>query len=323
LIGLKTLQLEAINQIYVNFGKHQIPAPNSYPSQMKANHNKYNSVFTFLLITFLIVVCSFLLFKTDKESGDESIQEFAIIGQSENGFEDGTYCAEVDYYNPNTTTRSTYTLEVEVENNEVVKIYFGNGGWLDSDHMSPEELDSDGHCTIISDRNYEYDLTIIDNNCSSSDVIPEEEDEEDENSEVLFTLEQCAKIYNLSRSELNQYMKSFNVSLNDKYTEEMCQSLGDYIQEVRKLNQKWGKTQSEINNGYITNITRSSAYGITSQVITIKKNGRFYELEVRGSEECTMGTAIFDETNYDWQLVYIKQYPDKESYSGHYMRILQ
>lgn len=35
-----------------------------------------------------------------------------------------------------------------------------------------------------------------------------------------------------------------------------------------------------------------------------------------------MGTAIFDENNYDWQLVYIKQYPDKESYSGHYMRII-
>ncbi len=50
-------------------------------------------------------------------------------------------------------------------------------------------------------------------------------------------------------------------------------------------------------------------------------NNNYFE-EVRGSEECTMGTAIFDETNYVWQLVYIKQYPDKESYSGHYMRIL-
>lgn len=285
---------------------------------MIKSRNKYSSLITLLVFTITIIVISFIFIK--RESSSESNDHpFSIIGQTENGFEDGTYCAEVDYYNPNTATRSTYNLEVEVEDNEVVKIYFGNGGWLDSDHMSPEELDSDGHCTIISDRNYEYDLTIIDNNCSSSDVIPEEEEE---NAEVLFTLEQCAQIYNLSRSELNQYMKSFNVSLNDKYTEEMCQSMGDYIQDVRELNQKWGKTQSEINNGYITNITRSSAFGITSQVITIKKNGRFYELEVRGSEECTMGTAIFDETNYDWQLVYIKQYPDKESYSGHYMRIL-
>lgn len=282
---------------------------------------KYSSLITLLVVTITIIVITFIFIKRESSS-ESNAHPFSIIGQTENGFEDGTYCAEVDYYNPNTATRSTYNLEVEVENNEVVKIYFGNGGWLDSDHMSPEELDSDGHCTIISDRNYEYDLTIIDNNCSSSDVIPEEEEEEEENAEVLFTLEQCAQIYNLSRSELNQYMKSFNVSLNDKYTEEMCQSMGDYIQDVRELNQKWGKTQSEINNGYITNITRSSAFGITSQVITIKKNGRFYELEVRGSEECTIGTAIFDETNYDWQLVYIKQYPDKESYSGHYMRIL-
>lgn len=86
MIGCKTLQLEAVSQMYVNFGKHQIPALNTYPS----------------------------------------------------------------YYNPNTSARSTYNLEVELENNEVVKVYFANGGWLDSDHMSPEELDSKGHCTISS-----------------------------------------------------------------------------------------------------------------------------------------------------------------------------
>jgi len=81
-------------------------------------------------------------------------------------------------------------------------------------------------------------------------------------------------------------------------------------------------SQNEIKNGYVTNITRRSAFGVASQVVTIQKNGIVYQLEVRGSEECTMGTAIFDENNYDWQLVYIKQYPDRESYSGHYMRII-
>jgi hypothetical protein len=126
----------------------------------------------------------------------------------------------------------------------------------------------------------------------------------------------------MSKSELNKYMRDFNVGPNEQYTEEMCESMGNYIQEIRKLNQKWGKTQNEIKNGYITNITRRSAFGVTSQVVTIQKNGIVYQLEVRGSEECTMGTAIFDETNYDWQLVYIKQYPDRESYSGHYMRII-
>jgi hypothetical protein len=266
----------------------------------------------------VIVVVSLLLFKKDGSIPTDET-EYLIAGQTENGFEDGTYCAEVEYYNPNTGTQSPYELEVEVSGNQVVQINFGNGGWLDTDHFSPEDIDSEGQCTIVSDRNYEYTIQLVekDGNCRQDDI-PEEEEE----PEVLFSLQQCAQIYNMSKNELNKYMRDFNVGPNDQYTEEMCENMGDYIQEIRKLNQKWGKTQNEIKNGYITNITRRSAFGVTSQVVTIQKNGIVYQLEVRGSEECTMGTAIFDENNYDWQLVYIKQYPDKESYSGHYMRIL-
>ncbi len=283
---------------------------------IKSNNNS-NSLLIFLITTIVIVVVSLLLFKKDGSIPTDET-EYLIAGQTEDGFEDGTYCAEVEYYNPNTGTHSPYELEVEVSGNQVVQINFGNGGWLDTDHFSPEDLDSDGQCTIVSDRNYEYTIQLVekDGNCRQDDI-PEEEE-----PEVLFSLQQCAQIYNMSKSELNKYMRDFNVGPNDQYTEEMCESMGDYIQEIRKLNQKWGKTQNEIKNGYITNITRRSAFGVTSQVVTIQKNGIVYQLEVRGSEECTMGTAIFDENNYDWQLVYIKQYPDRESYSGHYMRII-
>ncbi len=283
---------------------------------IKSNNNS-NSLLIFLITTIVIVVVSLLLFKKDGSIPTEET-EYLIAGQTEDGFEDGTYCAEVEYYNPNTGTQSPYELEVEVIGNQVVQINFGNGGWLDTDHFSPEDIDSDGQCTIVSDRNYEYTIQLVekDGNCRQDDI-PEEEE-----PEVLFSLQQCAQIYNISKSELNKYMRDFNVGPNDQYTEEMCESMGDYIQEIRKLNQKWGKTQNEIKNGYITNITRRSAFGVTSQVVTIQKNGIVYQLEVRGSEECTMGTAIFDENNYDWQLVYIKQYPDRESYSGHYMRII-
>jgi hypothetical protein len=284
---------------------------------MTKSNNNSNSLLIFLIITIVIVVLSLLLFKKDGSIPTDET-EYLIAGQTEDGFEDGTYCAEVEYYNPNTGTHSPYELEVEVSGNQVVQINFGNGGWLDTDHFSPEDLDSDGQCTIVSDRNYEYTIQLVekDGNCRQDDI-PEEEE-----PEVLFSLQQCAQIYNMSKSELNKYMRDFNVGPNEQYTEEMCESMGNYIQEIRKLNQKWGKTQNEIKNGYITNITRRSAFGVTSQVVTIQKNGIVYQLEVRGSEECTMGTAIFDETNYDWQLVYIKQYPDRESYSGHYMRII-
>ena len=284
---------------------------------MTTSNKNSNSLLIFLITTIVIIVVSLLLFKKDGPNAS-NLDEFPIVGQTAEGFEDGTYCAEVDYYNPNTTTRSEYTLEVEVENNEVVKIYFGNGGWLDTDHFSPELIDEDGTCTITSDRNYEYSIQLIekDGNCIQ-DEIPEEEE-----PEILFSTEQCAEIYNMSSSELKLCMKTLNISLYDKHTEEMCQIMGNYIEEVRKENRRWGETQNEINNGYITNITRRSAYGITSQIVTILKNGRSYELEVRGSDECTMGTAIFDENNYDWQLVYIKQNPNRDSYSGHYMRII-
>ena len=87
-------------------------------------------------------------------------------------FPDDTYCAEVEYYNPKTGTRSSYTLTVEVESNEVVEINFPNGGWLDNDHFSGADLEDDGTTNFTSDRGYEYDITIIgsDNNCFTDDV---------------------------------------------------------------------------------------------------------------------------------------------------------
>jgi hypothetical protein len=112
---------------------------------------------------------------------DEYSEEYDIEGQKADGFEDGTYCAEVEYYNPNTGTNSTYTLEVEVESNEVTTIYWSNGGWLDEDHFYPEELDSDGTCSFTSDKGYDYTVTIIGQDCGSTDQSSFESDvQEDE-----------------------------------------------------------------------------------------------------------------------------------------------
>lgn len=87
-----------------------------------------------------------------------------------NRFSDGEYCAEVEYYNPNTGTRSVYTLNVEVEENSVVVLYWPNGGHLDDDHFSPELLDEDGICSFISDKGYEYTVEIMGDPCSFPDV---------------------------------------------------------------------------------------------------------------------------------------------------------
>jgi hypothetical protein len=61
---------------------------------------------------------------------------------------------------------------------------------------------------------------------------------------------------------------------------------------------------------------------VLSQTITIKKRGVNYLLEVRGNAECTMGTAQFNENESGWQMVYIKQNPNVDSWSGHSMRII-
>jgi hypothetical protein len=137
-------------------------------------------------IIFLLVILLTSCSSSDEEYYGE---EYPIEGQTEDGFEDGTYCAEVEYYNPNTGTNSTYTLEVEVEYNEVTKIYFGNGGWMDDDHFSPEELDSDGSCSFTSDMGYEYTITIIGRDCGSTDASTFEDDRTSEQEE--YTCPRC------------------------------------------------------------------------------------------------------------------------------------
>lgn len=93
----------------------------------------------------------------------------------EQGYVDGTYCAEVDYYNSNTGTSSTYTLEVEIENNELTVIHWPNGGWLDDSHFTPTDI-STGEASFTSDRGIEYTVRIVGNagDCKLNNYIPDE-----------------------------------------------------------------------------------------------------------------------------------------------------
>ncbi|VDH05182.1 hypothetical protein [Bergeyella zoohelcum] len=91
-----------------------------------------------------------LLFSCSGKSKDEADQY---------GCFDGTYLAEVEYYTPNTGTSSTYTLDVE--DNELVKMYWDNGGWLDDTHFTPVDI-SDGEAFFTSDKGYEYTVRLLD-----------------------------------------------------------------------------------------------------------------------------------------------------------------
>ena len=140
---------------------------------------------------------------------------------SEDGYEDGTYCADVSYYNPNTGTSNMYTLEVEVENNEVVQINWGNGGWMDEDHFSAQDLDGTGYCSFSSDKGYDYTVQITGQDCGGTDESTIENDlQEDE--EVL-SCSRCGR----EKEDYDTYCQSCTSTIEDE-EENTCSRCGEF-----------------------------------------------------------------------------------------------
>ena len=79
---------------------------------------------------------------------------------SECKLKDGTYSATVDYHNPETGYSQSYTLDVDVQDCEVVKINFPKGGWLNKDHISPASIDEDGNANVEGEEGKTYDVHI-------------------------------------------------------------------------------------------------------------------------------------------------------------------
>ena len=109
----------------------------------------------------LIIALIFIYSCTEHKSSSSSRYQDTEYEESEDeeGYPDGTYDATIRVYNPNTGHNATYTLEVEVENEELIKIYWNNGGWLDDSHFSPADI-SDGTASFTDDRGYEYSVEL-------------------------------------------------------------------------------------------------------------------------------------------------------------------
>lgn len=114
----------------------------------------------YLLMIILIVVGCNGTSSGDSRYGRSVTDDYDLL--------DGEFCADVDYYNPNTGTNSTYTLNVLVEDDYLVEIYWPNGGWLDTDHFYSEHI-GDGYCSFTSDLGYEYEITLNGEPCSFTD----------------------------------------------------------------------------------------------------------------------------------------------------------
>lgn len=90
-----------------------------------------------------------------------SNEDVEIYHEATGNYPDGTYCAEVEYYNPNTGTRNTYDLDVEVESGDLKVINWPNDGWLDDTHFNPENISS-GEVEFNSDKGNRYTITLGD-----------------------------------------------------------------------------------------------------------------------------------------------------------------
>jgi hypothetical protein len=112
------------------------------------------------MIRLLSLIFALALLGCNGKSKDVYVEEEGSISFAEDGYEDGTYCAEIDYYYSETGTSSSYTLEVEIEDNELTVIHWPNGGWLDSSHFSPPDI-SDGEASFTSDVGVDYTVEII------------------------------------------------------------------------------------------------------------------------------------------------------------------
>lgn len=114
-------------------------------------------------------------------------------------YPDGEYCADVEYYNPNTGTRSTYTLNVEVEDNELTTIYWPNSGWLDGDYFSSEELDDNGYCSFRTRKGNRFEVEITGSACGYTDKNRMQNDLEEEEED--YTCPRCGN----DKNEYDEY----------------------------------------------------------------------------------------------------------------------
>ena len=165
---------------------------------------------TLLCLMFLLQACG----GPDSSSDETSVE-------SDGTYQDGTYCADVEYYNPNTGTRNTYQLNVEVENNEVIKIVFPSGGWLDDDHFSPEQLDRNGYCSFTSDKRNQYEITITGSECNYTDESKLRSDVEEDKDKI--TCSKCGS----PKYEYGEFCSRCQDDIDDK-KEKTCPKCGQY-----------------------------------------------------------------------------------------------
>lgn len=172
-------------------------------------------------LIFTVSTLAILFFNSGCTNNIRNSNNAEVYYSEDDGYKDGTYCADVTYHNPNTGTENTYTLEVEVESNELIKIYWSNGGWLDEDHFSSEELDKNGYCAFTSDKGYEYEIQITGKDCGITHKSTFQNDIESDEEAV--TCPKCGG----KKDEYEEYCYSCKRKIEDE-EENTCSRCGSY-----------------------------------------------------------------------------------------------
>lgn len=73
---------------------------------------------------------------------------------------DGSFCADVKRYNPKTMKESAYTLVVDVEDQRLIRIYWPNGGYIDSGEFDPPSI-TNGGATFSDHKNVQYSVRLL------------------------------------------------------------------------------------------------------------------------------------------------------------------
>jgi hypothetical protein len=113
---------------------------------------------TVLIVLSILMSCQ----NTEKEGNAQEQSHSGATQDNDNdcGVEDGTQSATIDYFNPATGYSATYSLNVEVENCQVIQIDFNNGGYLDDDHIEPTDIDENGDASIEDDKGRTFEVHI-------------------------------------------------------------------------------------------------------------------------------------------------------------------
>jgi hypothetical protein len=122
-------------------------------------------------------------------------------------------------------------------------------------------------------------------------------------------------------------VNNFETQKNSIITYGYCETISEYIYNIREINQTYLREVRELPNKYNRNEKQvGNIYTVYKprfgQYLIVKKNNWFYLMDIVAGGECTMGTMKFNEGNYNLQDIWVRESPYAEEYKGFKMRIL-